>query len=62
MKNIDTQNNNAIHAMILTFNEELHLSRCIESILKYCTTITVIDSGSTDNTLEIAKRYGCCVV
>ncbi len=45
-----------ISAIIITFNEEGRLKACLESI-KWCDEIVVLDSGSTDNTLEIAKRF-----
>jgi glycosyltransferase involved in cell wall biosynthesis len=50
-----------IHAIILTLNEELHIRRCIESILPVVDTILVVDSGSTDNTCEIARSLGAQV-
>ncbi|MGE0055202.1 MAG: glycosyltransferase family 2 protein [Hyphomicrobium sp.] len=51
-----------IHAIILTLNEEPHIARCLESILSACATITVIDSGSADRTVEIARMYGAEVI
>ncbi len=53
---------NPIHAIILTLNEEVHIARCIASIKDVCETITVIDSGSTDRTVEIAKAAGATVI
>jgi glycosyltransferase involved in cell wall biosynthesis len=53
---------NAIHAIILTLNEECHIARCIASIKNVCATITVIDSGSTDRTVEIAETCGARVI
>lgn len=50
-----------ITAQVLTYNEEKNLPRCLES-LDWCDEIVVIDSGSTDNTIEIAERYGCTVL
>jgi glycosyltransferase involved in cell wall biosynthesis len=47
-----------ITAVILTFNEEKHIARCILSLQAVCTRICIIDSFSTDNTIEIAKSYG----
>lgn len=46
-----------ITAIILTNNEEKHLERCINSLSKIITKIVVIDSFSTDNTLQILKKY-----
>jgi glycosyltransferase involved in cell wall biosynthesis len=51
-----------IHAIILTLNEEQHLARCITSIREQCSDITVVDSGSTDATLVIAKSLGANVL
>lgn len=46
-----------ISAVIITFNEEDNISSCIESIEQIVDEIIVVDSFSTDNTVEIAKRY-----
>ena len=46
-----------ITAIILTYNEEKHIKRCILSIKKFVKKIIIIDSFSTDQTLEIAKKY-----
>ncbi len=43
--------------IILTFNEEIHLPRLLESIKNLNVPIFVLDSGSTDATLSIAKKY-----
>jgi glycosyltransferase involved in cell wall biosynthesis len=51
-----------IRAIILTFNEELHLSRCIDSVLPLTKDILIVDSGSTDRTLAIAREYELKVV
>ena len=51
-----------ITAVILTFNEEIHLARCIESILPLTRDIVVVDSLSTDKTIEIAQQYGARVL
>lgn len=43
--------------VILTKDEELHIERCIENVLPIAKEIYVIDSFSTDRTLEIASKY-----
>ena len=53
--------NNSIAAIILTFNEEKHIARCIKSIKDVCNEIWVIDSFSTDRTCEIAAKLGAKV-
>ena len=45
-------------AVIISKNEELHIERCIKSLKKHVDKIVVIDSGSTDNTKEIALTNG----
>lgn len=50
-----------IAAVIITRNEEKMIANCIAS-LSFCDEIVVVDSGSDDNTIEIAKREGAKVV
>jgi len=45
-----------ITVIILTYNEELHIARCINSLRNIADKIYVIDSFSTDNTLQIAEE------
>lgn len=52
----------SIAAIILTYNEELHIERCITNARKYASEIFVVDSYSTDRTVEIAKRLGGIVL
>lgn len=47
-----------ITAIILTFNEEKHIARCINSLQAVCSRICIIDSFSTDRTIEIANSLG----
>ena len=53
---------NSITAVILTFNESLHLQRCIESIFPLTKNIVVVDSFSTDDTVDIARRTGATIL
>jgi len=48
--------------VILTFNEEVHLPRLLESIKSLNAKNYILDSGSTDKTLEIAATYGATVL
>ena len=50
-----------ISATIITFNEERNIARAIES-LRCCDEILILDSGSNDRTVEIAKKLGARVV
>lgn len=52
---------NTIAVIILTFNEELHIARCIDSLKNICEEIFVVDSYSTDQTCEIAVSLGAKV-
>lgn len=46
-----------LSVIILTYNEELHIRRCLENVLPFAKDIFIIDSYSTDATLDIAKAY-----
>lgn len=47
---------NGISAVLIVKNEEKLLSRCLES-LSLVDEIVVVDTGSTDRTIEIAKKF-----
>jgi len=47
-----------LSAVIITFNEEKNLARCIESLLPVTDELVVVDSFSTDKTKAIALQYG----
>lgn len=51
-----------ITVIILTYNEELHIRRCLENVKQFANKIYVIDSLSTDNTVSIAESMGAIVV
>jgi glycosyltransferase involved in cell wall biosynthesis len=50
-----------LSVVIITFNEELNIGRCIESVKKVADEIIVLDSFSTDQTVEIARSHGAIV-
>jgi glycosyltransferase involved in cell wall biosynthesis len=50
-----------LSVVIITFNEEANIRRCIESVRKVADEIIVLDSFSTDRTVEIARCLGAIV-
>ncbi len=47
--------------VVLTKNEEVNLPDCLESCKGFAKRVVVVDSGSTDRTVDIAKEYGADV-
>ncbi len=47
-----------ISAAIITKNEGKNLKDCLKSI-KFVDQVVIIDSGSTDDTVDIAQQFGC---
>ncbi|NOX54790.1 MAG: glycosyltransferase family 2 protein [Planctomycetes bacterium] len=45
-----------ISASVICFNEEQNIGRCLES-LSWCDEVVVVDSGSTDTTVSIARSF-----
>lgn len=43
---------------IITKNEAKHLDKCLASCISICDEIILVDSGSSDSTIEIAKKFG----
>lgn len=52
----------SLTVVILTYNEEPHIARCIDSVRAIAERIVVVDSFSTDRTAEIARGLGAGVV
>jgi glycosyltransferase involved in cell wall biosynthesis len=50
-----------LSVVILTKNEELNLPNCLASLQQLESKIFIVDSGSTDQTVAIAKQAGCKV-
>jgi len=46
-----------ISAVIITKNEEKNISRCLDSV-RWCDEIIIVDDYSSDNTQNIAMKYG----
>ncbi len=51
-----------LSVVIITFNEEKNIARCIDSVKEIADEIIVVDSFSTDKTCEIATNKGAKVV
>jgi glycosyltransferase involved in cell wall biosynthesis len=51
-----------LSVLILTYNESLHLDRCLNSLQGKCKRIFIVDSFSTDSTVDIANRHGAHVI
>jgi len=47
---------NSITAILITLNEEENIEKCLQSIA-WVNEIVIVDSGSSDRTEEISKKY-----
>lgn len=52
-----TQRSKTLSITIITKNEADRIEECIKSVADWADEIIVLDSGSTDNTVAIARRY-----
>ena len=52
---------NGVSVLVLSFNEEANIERCLRSLQLLSDDIWVVDSGSTDRTVEIARAMGAHV-
>lgn len=51
-----------ISVFIITLDEEARLAETIRSVTEWVDEVVVVDSGSTDKTVEIAKGFGARVI
>lgn len=51
-----------LSVIILTYNEETHIRRCLENVRQFTKKIFVVDCHSTDETQKIAKNFGAVVI
>ena len=52
---------NRVAVIVLTFNEERNLPACLDSVAGWAAQIFIVDSGSTDRTVHIARARGAVV-
>ena len=52
----------SISVVIITFNEERNLARCLDSVKDVADEIIIVDSYSTDDTIAIADRYHAKII
>jgi len=51
---------NKLSVVMITKNEEINLPRCLQSVA-WADEVVVVDTGSTDATVEVARRHGAVV-
>lgn len=51
-----------VTAVVLTFNEAVHIDRCLARLMAVADRVLVIDSFSSDATVEIARAHGAEVL
>lgn len=51
-----------ISGLVITYNEEKNIGKCIDHLFKVCDEVIVIDSLSKDKTIEIAESKGAKVI
>lgn len=52
----------SISTIVITFNEERNIERCLRSVASFSDEILVVDSDSADRTVEIARALGARVI
>lgn len=48
----------ALSLCMIVKNEEKHLARCLSSVKDAADEIVIVDTGSSDKTIEIAESFG----
>ena len=50
-----------ISVIILTYNEGIHIRRCLKNVNSFAKEVFLVDCFSTDSTIEIAENLGAKV-
>lgn len=58
LDNFNTESPIVLSFCTIVKNERENLARCLESVKPYVDEIIVVDTGSEDNTIEIARKHG----
>lgn len=51
-----------ISGLVITYNEEINIGKCIDALFQVCDEVIIVDSMSSDKTVEIAKSKGAIVI
>lgn len=51
-----------ISGLVITYNEEQNIGKCVEALFEVCNEVIVVDSNSTDSTVKIAEEKGAKVI
>ena len=51
-----------ISVSLIARNEADNLERCLRSVADWCAQIVVVTNDCSDNTAEIARRFGALVI
>ena len=51
-----------LSVVVIAFNEGHHIAKCLLAAQEVADEIVVIDSGSTDDTVDVCKVYGAKVI
>ncbi|MFW0736305.1 glycosyltransferase family 2 protein [Flavobacterium sp.] len=51
-----------ISGLVITYNEEKNIGKCIDALFRICDEVIVVDSFSKDNTVKIAEEKGAKVI
>ena len=52
----------AISGLVITYNEEKNIGKCVRALFEVCDEVIVVDSCSKDRTVEVAENEGAKVV
>lgn len=51
-----------LSAVLAVFNEESNLERCLSAVKPYVDEIVIVDGGSNDKTIDIAKKFNAVII